>query len=215
MAMVRAIASSRAGAIVEGGVRNAARGQALAERVAPFASARGVRTRLFNPAQEKPQGAVDYCFLMAPAPELVQEAIADAAPEGIVNVFAGIPADVACAIDLDAYADKRLYFIGTSGSTLEDMRIVLAKVVGGTLDTNLSVGAVSGMAGAIDGLGAVRDRTVAGKIIVYPQLTELPLLDLDALAARFPSVGAKLDRGGWTKAAEDELLQVAGAVTER
>lgn len=211
MAMVRAIASSRAGAQVEGGVRNAERAQALSARVASFAAARGVRTRLFNPAREQPSGPVDYCFLMAPAPELVQAAIADAASGGIINIFAGIPADVPCAIDLDAYVEKGLYFIGTSGSTLEDMRIVLAKVVGGSLDTNLSVGAVSGMAGAIAGLDAVRDRTVAGKIVVYPQLADLPLLELDALAKRYPTVGARLDQGCWTKAAEEELLRVASA----
>jgi hypothetical protein len=73
------------------------------------------------------------------------------------------------------------------------------------------VGAVSGMAGAIDGLAAVRDRTVAGKIIVYPQLVDLPLLELDALVTRYPTLADRLDRGAWTKAAEDELLRVAVA----
>ncbi|MBA3846981.1 MAG: alcohol dehydrogenase catalytic domain-containing protein, partial [Planctomycetes bacterium] len=154
MAMVRAVASSARGALVEGGVRNPERAQALTERVSPFADARGVRIRLFNPETERPQGAVGYCFLMAPVPELVQQAIADAAERGIINVFAGIPAETPCAIDLDAYALKRLYFIGTSGSTMEDMRVVLDKVIHDQLDTNLSVGAVSCMAGAIDGLNA-------------------------------------------------------------
>jgi L-sorbose 1-phosphate reductase len=68
MAMVRAIASSRAGALVEGGVRNPARAAALAERVAPSARARGVEVRLFDPEAEGPRGPVDYCFLMAPVP---------------------------------------------------------------------------------------------------------------------------------------------------
>nr|MBA3685442.1 alcohol dehydrogenase [Planctomycetota bacterium] len=210
MAMVRAIASSQPAALVEGGVRNADRATALRERVEPFAQARGVELRLFNPEREKPRGGVDYCFLMAPVPSLVPEAIADAAPGGIVNLFAGIPADVPCSIDLDAVAAKRLYFIGTSGSTMEDMRVVLGKVVAGGLDTNLSVGAVSGMAGAIDGLTAVRDRTIAGKIVVYPQLGEFPLMELDELVATYPTLGPKLVGGSWSKAAEDELLRVAG-----
>ena len=37
---------------------------------------------------------------------------------------------VTAELDLDAYIAKQLYFIGTSGSTLDDMKLVLAKVVG-------------------------------------------------------------------------------------
>jgi len=165
--------------------------------------------RLFNPEQERPRGPVDYCFLMAPVPALVQEAIGDAAAKGIINVFAGIGADVPCAIDLDDYARKQLYFIGTSGSTMEDMRVVLGKVVTDQLDTNLSVGAVSGMAGAIDGLNAVKNRTIAGKIVVYPALGDFPLLELDELVVRYPSIGPLLTNGCWSKAAEEELLRIA------
>ncbi|MBA2479139.1 MAG: alcohol dehydrogenase catalytic domain-containing protein [Planctomycetes bacterium] len=210
MAMVRAIASSSRGSLVEGGVRNPERAAALAQRIAPFARARGVEVRLFNPETETPRGPVDYCFLMAPVPALVQQAIVDAAPRGIINVFAGIPANTPCAIDLDQICAKGLYFIGTSGSTMDDMRVVLGKVIDGTLDTNLSVGAVSGMRGAIDGLNAVRDRTIAGKIVVYPQLGDFPLMELEALVARFPTIGPFLRNGGWTAEAEQELLRTAG-----
>ena len=177
--------------------------------MAPLARARSVDVRLFNPEQERPRGPVDYCFLMAPVPALVQEAIGDAAAKGIINVFAGIGADVPCAIDLDDYARKQLYFIGTSGSTMEDMRVVLGKVVTDQLDTNLSVGAVSGMAGAIDGLNAVKNRTIAGKIVVYPALGDFPLLELDELVVRYPSIGPLLTNGCWSKAAEEELLRIA------
>lgn len=213
MAMVRAIASSRTGALVEGGVRNVERATALRDRVTAFASARNVQVRLFNPEVEPPQGAVDYCFLMAPVVELVQHAVRDAAARGIINVFAGISADTPVPVDLDAVAAKQLYFIGTSGSTMEDMRVVLGKVIDDTLDTNLSVGAVTGMAGAIDGLHAVKNRTIAGKIVVYPQLGDFPLMELDALVVRFPSLKALLINGCWSKAAEEELLRVAGAAS--
>ena len=211
MAMVRAIASSRPGAIVEGGVRNPERATALRDRITAVAATRNVSVRLFNPECEPPQGAVDYCFLMAPVPALVQSAVQDASPRGIINVFAGISADTPVAVDFDQVAAKHLYFIGTSGSTMEDMRVVLGKVIGNTLDTNLSVGAVCGMAGAIDGLNAVKNRTIAGKIVVYPKLGDFPLMELDALIAKFPSIAPTLSNGCWTKASEHELLRVAGA----
>ena len=210
MAMVRAIAASRPGAVIEGGVRNPERATALKDRVTPFATARQVTMRLFNPEAEPPRGPVDYCFLMAPVPALVQDAVRDASARGIINVFAGISADTPVPVDLDQVAAKQLYFIGTSGSTMEDMRVVLDKVVSDTLDTNLSVGAVCGMTGAIDGLNAVKNRTIAGKIVVYPQLGEFPLMELDALVAKFPTLAPTLVNGCWTKASEEELLRVAG-----
>ena len=124
----------------------------------------------------------------------------------------GFSPQIPCAIDLDGYARKQLYFVGTSGSNMADMRAVLGKVVAGQLDTSLSVGAVSGMAGAIDGLTAVQNRTIAGKVIVYPALNDLPLIELAELAARYPTISALLGNGCWTKAAEQELLHIAHAV---
>src|SRR5690242_2755495 len=65
----------------------------------------------------------DYIVLMAPVPALVAQAVKDAAPKCIINIFAGIPADKTGEIDLDEYIAKQNYFIGTSGSTLDDMKI--------------------------------------------------------------------------------------------
>ena len=68
---------------------------------------------------------------------------------------------------------------------------------------------ISGMAGAADGIAAVENRTLAGKIIVYPMLHDLGLIPLAELHKKFPTVAAKLDNGAWCKAAEQELLRVA------
>ena len=67
------------------------------------------------------------------------------------------------------------------------------------------------MAGAIDGIRAVEARAMAGKIIVYPKLKELPLVPLTELGDKFPSVAEKLNGGIWTQQAEEELLKVAGS----
>jgi threonine dehydrogenase-like Zn-dependent dehydrogenase len=128
----------------------------------------------------------------------------------LINIFAGIPAPTRHDLDLDTYIARRCYMFGTSGSEIRDMRIVLGKLTAGRLDTDLSVDAVSGMAGAIDGLKAVENRTLAGKIIVYPQLPDLPLIPLTDLIVKYSTVAAKLDNGHWCKAAEAELLAVAG-----
>jgi hypothetical protein len=181
-------AASEPGALVEGAVRNPVRADVLRHRVARAVAGRLVEVRLYDPGTERPRGPVDYCFVMAPVADLIRTAIDDAAGHGIINVFAGITADV--PIDLDTYAAKRLYFVGTSGSAVADMRAVLTKVADGRLDTNLPVGAVSGMAGALDALDAVRDRSVPGKVVVYPALGDPPLLDRGELVIRYrASVG--------------------------
>jgi hypothetical protein len=86
------------------------------------------------------------------------------------------------------------------------MKIVLKKVETGQLDTNCSVDAICGMAGAVDGIAAVENRTLAGKIIVYPMFHDMGLIPLAELSKHYPTVAAKLDRGAWCKAAEEELL---------
>jgi threonine dehydrogenase-like Zn-dependent dehydrogenase len=129
---------------------------------------------------------------MAPVPALVTQAVQSAAAGAIINIFAGIPADKTAAVDLDTYIAKKMYFIGTSGSVLEDMKVVLEKVLSRRLDTNLSVAAISGLDGAIEGIRAVEKNLLPGKILVYPSCQGLGLTPLGEAA--------------WDKQAEEALL---------
>jgi len=181
----------------------------LRHKAGPLAKANGVPLRLVNPQKEPLDETFSYVGLMAPLGALVADAIRSAADRAIINIFAGIPAPTKHDLDLDTYIEKRCFMFGTSGSTIEDMRIVLKKVEGDQLDTSLSVDAISGMAGAIDGIAAVENRTLAGKIIVYPMLHDVGLIPLAELAGRFPTVAERLDHGKWTLEAERELLRVA------
>jgi hypothetical protein len=184
--------------------------EALRRKADPLAKANGVALRLVNPHRDPLQGTFTYFALMAPVGALVADAIQKADDGAIINIFAGIPAPTKHDLDLDAYLEKRCFMFGTSGSTIEDMRIVLRKVEGGQLDTNASVDAISGMAGAIDGIAAVESRALAGKIIVYPMLHDVGLIPLADLAKHFPRVAEKLDDGRWTREAEEELLRAGG-----
>ncbi len=174
----------------------------LGRLAAPLAETHRVAYRGYNPAQAEPGEAFDYTVLMAPVPALVAQAVAASAPKGIINVFAGIPADKTALVDLDAYVARQLYFIGTSGSVLKDMQQVLAKVAARELDTNLSVAAVAGLEGAIDGIRAVEKNLVPGKILVYPSCGGLALTPLSELGG-----DAKLEDGHWNIEAEAALLK--------
>jgi L-sorbose 1-phosphate reductase len=179
----------------------------LTKIAVPMAKVNGVKYVAYNPkAADAPTG-FSMIVLMVPVVPLVAAAVKSAAKNAIINIFAGIPATVTGELAIDDYVEKQLYFIGTSGSVLEDMKVVLAKVEAGKLDTNISVAAVCGLEGAVDGIRAVEKQLVPGKIIVYPTCKGLGLTRLDELAAKFPKVAAKLADGLWNKDAEAELLK--------
>jgi D-arabinose 1-dehydrogenase-like Zn-dependent alcohol dehydrogenase len=202
MHVIRDLCQGAAGVTVYAGDLNDERLAGLETLAAPLAEKNSVTLRPYNPSKNPPSVAFDYVVLMAPVPALAAQAVTTAAPKAIVNVFAGIPADKTAAVDLDAYVEKQLYFVGTSGSELKDMQQVLAKVVARELDTNFSVAAVSGLEGAIDGIRAVEHNLLPGKILVYPSCRGLKLTALGDLGGE-----AALGPGHWNLEAERALLK--------
>ena len=174
----------------------------------PLAKKNNIEYRPYNSKKEKINDTFSYTVLMIPIPELVGDSILTSSEKGIINIFAGIPATVSAYIDLNSYIQKQLYFIGTSGSTIQDMKIVLEKVETAKLDTNTSVGAVCGLDTAIDGIRAVENRSIAGKIMVFPDCKGLDLITLEKLDEKLPDVAKHLNNGLWTKQAEQKLLEI-------
>jgi threonine dehydrogenase-like Zn-dependent dehydrogenase len=210
MHAVRAATSGIAGLSLDAVDVDEARLARLAEVLGPTAAARGVPTRIWNSAAEPlPEQSYEYVALMVPAASLVEQAVALAADGAIVNAFAGFAVGTVAHLDFDAVVERGLYLVGTSGSRIEDMATVLARVQAGLVDTNVSMGAVTGLDGVPDAIAAVANRAIQGKIMVYPKLAGLGLVRLSELPTRLPAVAAAMDGGRWTKAAEDVLLATA------
>ena len=207
MHVVRNICHDLEGLSVYAGDVDDGRLKTLTKIVQPLAEKNNVAYKPYNNLKEKITDTFDYIVLMAPIPALVVQATQDAEQKGIINIFAGIPATVYADIDLNAYIKKQLYYIGTSGSTIEDMKVVLEKVESAKLDTNVSVAAICGLDGAVDGIRAVENRSIAGKIIVFPACKGLALTTLEELSEKMPEVAKVLDNGLWTKKAEQKLLE--------
>ncbi len=208
MHVVRALCQGVEGIRVFAGDLDEHRLAFLRHLAAPLAARNGVEFHAYHAASAAPTGPFDYIVVMVPAPALVAQAVEQAAPRAIINIFAGIPAHVTAEIDLNAYVEKQLCFVGSSGSELEDMRVVLAKVEARTVDTDLSVAAVSGLDGAIEGLRAIAQRQIAGKIIVYPGCRGLGLTTLEQMPQQVPAVAQHLPHGLWNRQAEQALWQV-------
>ncbi len=211
MHVIRSLSAGVEGLTVVGSDLDDTRLASLRAKAQPLAQANDVSLRLLNTGNEPLAGTFSYHLILVPAPSLVADAIAASEDRGLINIFAGIPVATRWDIDLDTYIARRCYMFGSSGSVVSDMEVLLRRIAAGRLDTNLSVDAISGMAGAPAGFAALQDRTMAGKIVVYPSLHEVGLLSLAELGQDFPTVASKLDDGHWCAEAERELLKVAGS----
>lgn len=207
MHVIRNITQGIEGISIFAGDSDEGRLSTLLRVAEPMAKAKGVAYKQYNPTKDKMPESSDYCVILAPAPELAAAAVLNAGKRAIINIFAGIPATMSARINLDTYIEKQMYFVGTSGSVLEDMKRELAELESGRLDTNISVAAVCGLDGACDGIKAIESHSIAGKIIVYPACKGLALTPLTKLSDKMPEVAACLNNGPWTAQAEQQLLK--------
>ena len=184
----------------------------LAAVVAPVAAANGVPATFRNSRTEPLEAGYSYVAVMVPAPSLIAQAVDISADGAIVNAFAGFAIGTMAPTRPGRRSPTNgVYLVGTSGSRIQDMKTMLAKVEDGTLDTNVSLWAVTGMAGVADAIDAVNNRTSGGKIMVYPMLPDLGLVRLDDLADALPSVARSdgrrpLDEGGRGRSAGQPAL---------
>ena len=153
-------------------------------------------------------GPFDDIVSMVPSASLVAESLPHLAENGVYNIFAGVAKGVTADLDLGTILAKNQRLIGTSGSSIADLRQTLELVESGTLSTRASLAALGGLEAFRDGLAAVKSGRFPGKTVIFPHLRDLPLLSLDELKTQLPAVYAALEDGVfWTQAAEDALFR--------
>ena len=181
------------------------------------AKANGIEFVCLNPMKKEEYAAgmqrfaegFDDIVVLAPIPAVIADAATHLAPYGVMNVFAGVVRGTETMLDLSDVYLKNVRTIGHSGSVMTDMRLTLDKVLSNELLTNRSVAAVGSLSAAHAGLQALKDATYPGKVVIYPNIKELPLTSLPELKEKLPSVYAKLANGReWTNEAEAEFLRV-------
>ncbi|MGV8849863.1 MAG: alcohol dehydrogenase catalytic domain-containing protein [Propionibacteriaceae bacterium] len=178
----------------------------LAKVLGPIAEQHGLPVRVINSKNTPLEAGYTYVAVMVPVPVLLAQAIDLAGANSVVNAFAGFAIGTVAELDLDGIVSRGVYLVGTSGSRIVDMHTVLHLVEQGIVDTNISLDAVSGMAGVADAIESVNNRTSGGKIMVYPTLPDLGYVRVSEMAEKLPHVAVQLNDGLWTKAAEDSLL---------
>jgi threonine dehydrogenase-like Zn-dependent dehydrogenase len=191
----------------------------LGRQFEPLAAEHGKRLILVNPQaagvslrdlvmRETARAGADDVIVSVPSAALIAEAATLLAPDGMLVLFAGVPNGTLAPLDLSAVYLHNAQFTGTSGSALEDQATVIRKTVAHELSPNRSVAAIGGMEAAREGIRAMMEGRYPGKIVIFPQISGLPLLSLAELKQEYPEIAARLGPGDvWTPAAEQALIE--------
>ena len=155
-------------------------------------------------------GLFEYVVCLAAIPPVIEDAASYLGDRAVLNIFAGVSKGTIVKLDVKEVATKSVRFIGSSGSSLDDMEFTLRKLERGELDTNSSVAGFAGMNDVWKGIDSVRTGSFAGKITIYPHIRDLDLVTLKELKRRFPNITPLLAKGGgWTREAEEAFLEEA------
>jgi L-sorbose 1-phosphate reductase len=150
----------------------------------------------------------DDIVVCVPSGPLMESSFKLLAPNGMLVLFAGAPIETKMKIDISHIFINNQQLTGTSGSTLDDQRLVIQNTVEGQLSPILSVAAVGGMEAAVDGLDAMMTGKYAGKVVIFPQVTGLPLTGLNEMDELYPDISKKLgENNAWTYEAEQALIE--------
>ncbi len=193
--------------------------QAVQERYGPLAEKHGVELLTYNPnsaeqsiydfvMQATDHIGADDVVVSVPIAPVMAEAATLLNENGMLVFFAGVPNGTLAPLDLSPVYLHNAQFTGTSGLTIEDQAQVMHKALDGSLSPARLVAAIGGMNAAQDGIEAMMDGRYPGKIVIFPQIPDLPLMGVDELAEKMPDLAAHLEDGDvWTKEAESALIE--------
>jgi D-arabinose 1-dehydrogenase-like Zn-dependent alcohol dehydrogenase len=152
----------------------------------------------------------DNIVVLAADPAAIEEAATYLAPQGVMNIFAGVAqGSMPVSLDLSDVYLKGSRITGHSGSTIGDMQLTLHQVESGNLSPHRLLSAVGSLSAARDALQAVNDSTFPGKVVIFPHIKEMPLTALPDLKNTLPTVYTRLKDGReWTAQAEEEFLRL-------
>ncbi|MES9931459.1 MAG: alcohol dehydrogenase catalytic domain-containing protein [Candidatus Sedimenticola sp. PURPLELP] len=195
-------------------------------RFTPLAEANQCRVLIFNPLTSDVsfrdfvleanggEGADDV-VVCVPNAGLMEEAASFMNENGMLVLFAGVPNGTLAPLDFSSVYLSNTQYTGTSGLTIEDQSEVMESALKGAIAPALSVAAIGGMKVAREGIKAMMESRYPGKVLIFPQLIDLPLLALDELEQSMPEVAAKLGQGNsWTHEAEAALFDSCLAVSK-
>ncbi len=198
---------------------SAERLRTLSDMFTPLAQKHGRTLLFFNPNTSKQsfrdfvmeatqQQGADDVVVSVPVASLMEEGDTVMKPDGMLVLFAGVPNGTLGKVNLSNVYLSNAQYTGTSGLTIHDQASVMERRVAGTLSPGRSVAAIGGLETAAQAIESVIEGKYPGKVVIFPQIHDLPLTGLKELRDRLPDVAAKLGEDlMWTNAAEEVLIE--------
>jgi L-sorbose 1-phosphate reductase len=193
--------------------------QTLIDMFSPLAEKQSRTLLIFNPNTAKQSfhdfvmqatdglGADDV-VVSVPIASLMEEADTVMKPDGMLVFFAGVPNGTMGMVNLSNVYLSNAQYTGTSGLTIHDQALVMERRLEGTLSPGRSVAAIGGFETAAEAIQSVMDSKYPGKVVIFPQIHNLPLTSLKELEQRLPEVAAKLGEDMmWNSEAEEALIE--------
>jgi len=193
--------------------------QTLNDMFAPLAEKQHRTILFFNPNTAKEsfhdfvmhttnRKGADDVVVSVPVAKLMEEGDSVMKPDGMLVFFAGVPNGTMGDVNLSNVYLSNAQYTGTSGLTIHDQASVMERRIAGTLSPGRSVAAIGGMETAAEAIQSVSDSKYPGKVVIFPQIHDLPLTSLKELRDRIPEVAAKLGEDlMWTNEAEEALIE--------
>ena len=154
-----------------------------------------------------PEGFDDVIMLVPVVPVLNASA-KTLGEDGLMNIFAGIPAGKEGEMNVKAIANGGVRYIGSSGSKTAHLRYTLELAESGALQPVTALAAIGGMKSLKKGLQAVIDAKFPGKTVIFPNCPDMPLTPIDKVSDLADGIDATLDKNGfYTLDTEKELFK--------
>lgn len=134
-----------------------------------------------------PQGFDDIVMLVPVVP-VVEGAVSFLATDGVMNIFAGIPAGKEARLNPADIMNRGVRYIGSSGSRTAHLRHALELVESGRLNTATALAAVGGMNALWEGINGVADARFPGKTVILPNCPDMPLTAVEDLPKLVPGI---------------------------
>lgn len=188
------------------------------DALSPLAKAKGIAFELLNPkdfaspdafdqaVRDFAPGGFDDIVQLVPVPALVASNAKFLKEDGVMNIFAGIPAGREAALPTAGIAAKGFRFIGSSGSRTEDLRNTVKMVEEGKLNPISALAAIGGMNELKKGLNGVANARFPGKTVIYPNCENLPLTAVSDLASLADGLEKTLDPDGCPTLETERLI---------
>ena len=150
----------------------------------------------------------DDVIISAPGAQPVKAAIPYIKKDGLFILFSGTSYGTYENMPLGDVINNNLTINASSGSKTEDEKVVMKKILTGMIDADRNVAAIAGIDNLKEAMHAVDNGDYTGKVIIYPQLENLALIDLKKIKDYNIEFYEYIQQHGWNKQAEDLLYKL-------